>query len=1048
MKFKDFGFLKKHIFSDELSLDARLVNVTCIVGVSAVFTTMIIRLLVHTSPRIIIALIAFQAIILAIMYLANRLNAFGVFKIISVVLLCFILLPGAFFFFGGMNSSVDCYFVLSMVFIFLLTRGRMLAVFASLQVIIVFICHYIQFLYPDLIVELGGGKEYLEKTHYIDRIQGYVIVGFTIGIIVSLQSRFFRSERSKSGTVARDLEMAQRTTQAMFDSNPHLNILFDSKFRVTDCNPATFRYLGFASKDELIAGFVEQINRAIPPFQLNGRKSVPLAERLKAAATEGAVHFETDIYLMDSMRILDVEFKRIPYGDKFAIVGYLVDLTAVRKTERELLSRDRLLAAVNNAAAALSSETDFDEALHKSLSMLADGAGLDRIYVWRNMDENGQKNYTQIFEWMNETGSAHKTVKRGTNLKYGVTLPDWEEILKKGGCINGPLNSLPAGEKEILGAYGIVSILVLPVFIQSSFWGFISFDDCHSERTFSGNEVNILQSGGMLIVGAVIRNEMTKSMMLAMEEAQAANRAKSEFLSNMSHEIRTPMNAIIGMTSIGKGSPDMERKNYAFSKIEDASSHLLGLINDILDMSKIEAGKFDLSFVEFNFERMLRRVSDVITFRMDEKKQQFFVRIDRNIPGVLIGDDQRLAQVITNLLSNAVKFTPEGGRITLDALFVEEKDSIVTLRVEVRDNGIGISKEQQSHLFTMFQQAEGGTTRKFGGTGLGLAISKRIVEMMNGEIWIDSELGKGASFIFTVKLEKSRSDTRHTPARGVNMSNMRILAVDDMPELRDYFLEIAHRLNFHCDVAGSGEEALELINKNGNYNICFIDWRMPGMDGLELSRLIKEKGHDDSVIFMMSSAEWNNLEAGAKATGIKRFLSKPLFPSLISDCINDYLGLEDIKKEEDDDIIVDGEFEGRRMLLAEDIEINREIVLTLLEPTKLAIDCAVDGKAAFDKFCGNPDAYELIFMDIQMPRMDGYEATRLIRGYEQEQSGLSGKPLKRVPIIAMTANVFREDIEKCLAAGMDDHVGKPLAIAEVIDKLRKYLGVNQVTDNR
>jgi signal transduction histidine kinase/CheY-like chemotaxis protein/PAS domain-containing protein len=995
----------------------------------------------RASPGIIIVLAAFMVVIIAIMYLANRLNAFGLFKIFFIVLLCYILLPAAFLFFGGMDSSVEYFFIFAMVFIFLLMRGRLLVLFSAIQIIIVFACHYIQFMYPQLIVELGGGEEYLKKIYYLDKFQGYIIVGLTIGIVVSLQSRFYRSEKSKSGTAARDLEMAQRTTRAMFDSNPHINILFDSNFRVTDCNPATLHYLGFESKDELINGFLEHISRAIPEFQSDGKKTTPVMDRLKAAVTEGAVHFETELILPGGRRMLDVELKRIPYGDTFAIVGYLVDLTAVRETEHELVSRDKLLAAVNNAAAALSSETDFDEALHKSLSMLANGAGIDRIYVWRKMEENGQKSYVQIYEWMNEVGCICKTVERGTNLRFGATLPEWEAKFTKGGCINGPLTSLSPNEREVLGYYGMISILVLPVFIQSAFWGFISFDDCHSERTFSGNEVNILQSGSILIAGAIIRNEMTKNIMLAMEEAQAASRAKSEFLSNMSHEIRTPMNAIIGMTSIGKGSSSMDRKDYAFGKIEDASSHLLGIINDILDMSKIEAGKFELSFVEFNFERMLRRVSDVITFRMDEKKQKFFVRIDRNIPTTVIGDDQRLAQVITNLLSNAVKFTPEGGRINLDALFVEEKDSIVTLRIEVRDTGIGISKEQQARLFTTFQQAEGGTTRKFGGTGLGLVISKRIVEMMDGKIWINSELGNGAAFIFTVKLERTNYETRYITTRGVSMSNMRVLAVDDMPEVCEYFLEIANRLNFHCDTAQSGEKAIELLNKNGNYNICFIDWKMPGMDGLELSRLIREQGHDNSVIFMMSSAEWSNLEAGARTAGIKRFISKPLFPSLISDCINEYLGLENIKKEEDKAIIVEGEFIGHHILLAEDVEINREIVLTLLEPTKLTIDCAVDGKIAFDKYRSKPDAYSIIFMDIQMPQMDGYEATRLIREFEQERSYLNEKPLRRIPIIAMTANVFREDVEKCLAVGMDDHIGKPLIIAEVIEKLRKYLGL-------
>ncbi len=311
---------------------------------------------------------------------------------------------------------------------------------------------------------------------------------------------------------------------------------------------------------------------------------------------------------------------------------------------------------------------------------------------------------------------------------------------------------------------------------------------------------------------------------------------------------------------------------------------------------------------------------------------------------------------------------------------------------------------------------------------------------MDGKIWIESELGQGAAFIFTVRLEKTFSDERHILASSVNMSNIRVLAVDDMPEVREYFVDVAQRLNFHCDVAGSGEEALEMIRKKGNYNICFLDWKMPGLDHFELSQLINKNGHNDSVIFMMSTAELNSLEAEAKAVGIKRFLSKPLFPSLISDCINDYLGFGNIKKEDKNDISKKGEFRGRHILLVEDIEINREIVLTLLEPTELAIDCAEDGKTAFDMYRRTPDAYNLIFMDIQMPNMDGYEATRLIREYELEKSELSQIRLKRVPIVAMTANVFREDVEKCILAGMDDHIGKPLVLTEVIEILRKYLG--------
>ncbi|AEF82469.1 response regulator [Leadbettera azotonutricia] len=529
----------------------------------------------------------------------------------------------------------------------------------------------------------------------------------------------------------------------------------------------------------------------------------------------------------------------------------------------------------------------------------------------------------------------------------------------------------------------------------------------------------------------------TQIYIKAQQDAEIASKSKSEFLANMSHEIRTPMNAIIGMTSIGKSATDIDRKDYAFGKIENASTHLLGIINDILDMSKIEANKLELSYAEFDFEKMLQKVVNVINFRVEEKHQNFTIRIDKNIPQNLIGDDQRIAQVITNLLSNSVKFTPEEGSIHLDAHLVKEEGSppdlpgVCTIQVEVTDTGIGINKEQQSRLFSSFQQAESSTSRKFGGTGLGLAISKRIVEMMGGSIWIESEPGKGSTFAFTVQTKRGDSKPASLLRPGVNWKNIRILAVDDAPEIREYFGDIASRLGITWDIAASGEDACALVKQNGPYDIYFVDWKMPGMDGIEFSRRIQEqKEENHSVIIMISAAEWVSIEGEAKAAGVDKFLPKPLFLSSITDYINECLGAGNTLSEQDSG---DAEhFKAYHVLLAEDVEINREIVLALLEPTELQIDSAENGAEALRMFTETPDRYDMIFMDVQMPEMDGYEATRRIRALDIPRA-------KKIPIIAMTANVFREDIENCLAAGMNDHVGKPLDFKEVLEKLRQYL---------
>ena len=385
-------------------------------------------------------------------------------------------------------------------------------------------------------------------------------------------------------------------------------------------------------------------------------------------------------------------------------------------------------------------------------------------------------------------------------------------------------------------------------------------------------------------------------------EAEAANAAKSAFLASMSHEIRTPLNAVIGMTAIGKNAADIERKDYVLGQIEGASSHLLGVINDVLDMSKIEANKLELSPVEYDFEKMLQKLAVLINFRVDEKRQTLLVNVDGNIPRFLVGDDQRLAQVITNLLSNAVKFTPEEGEIRLDASFLGATDGHCELRIEVADSGIGISPEQQARLFSAYGQAENETSRQFGGTGLGLLISKRIVELMGGKIWIESELGKGARFIFTIQTQKAE-DRR------------------------------------------------------------------------------ADEQQDEALL---QPVQQKNV------------------------------------------------FAGKRLLLAEDIEINREIMITLLEGSGLIIDSAEDGKIALDMITAAPDTYDAVFMDVQMPQMDGYEATRRIRALPALQG-------RKLPIIALTANVFKEDIDACLAAGMDDHLGKPLDLNKVFEKLHIYL---------
>ncbi len=523
--------------------------------------------------------------------------------------------------------------------------------------------------------------------------------------------------------------------------------------------------------------------------------------------------------------------------------------------------------------------------------------------------------------------------------------------------------------------------------------------------------------------------QLNEMLVTAKEQAEESSRAKSNFLSNMSHEMRTPMNAIIGMTSIGETAEEMERKNYAFGKIKEASSHLLGVINDILDMSKIEANKLELSAVTFDFEKMLRTVVHVVHFSVDQKRQQFWVNIDPRIPGCLVGDEQRLAQVITNLLSNAVKFTPENGFVRLDAQWVKQETDRCVIRFLVADTGIGISDEQQSRLFTSFEQADNSTSRRFGGTGLGLAISKRIVEMMGGEIWMESKLGAGSVFGFTVCLQQAQEGAEKQKTLAPGIRQLRLLAVEEEAQTRGAMADMFKRLGLSCDLAESGLAARAMAEK-GNYDLLLLDWQMSAIESGELAAWFKGRCAENRVVALVSTAKLDEVEKQAREAGVDQFLFKPLLPSELLECLGTCVGGEDQKKAPSGE--TDDGLAGRRVLLAEDVEINREIVLALLEPAGLLIDCAENGAEALRMFRESPARYDIIFMDVQMPEMDGLEATRQIRALEIPKA-------KSVPIIAMTANVFKEDVEKCLGAGMNDHLGKPLDLNAVFEKLRRYL---------
>ncbi|MCL2627889.1 MAG: ATP-binding protein [Oscillospiraceae bacterium] len=420
--------------------------------------------------------------------------------------------------------------------------------------------------------------------------------------------------------------------------------------------------------------------------------------------------------------------------------------------------RDAMLQAANEMAILLfnSYADDFEKVIDKCMSIIAGAVGVDCIYLWKNLTSDDNLCCMQLFEW-----SPKQTIfADGTSFTYNEEVPGWEKILSSGKYINKIVSTMALQEQAILTNRGILSILVIPIFMDNQFWGYVGYNDCKEERIFTHEEESILHSASLLIANSYVRNEMfqeilgkTSQLEKAIKLANTATQAKSYFLSNMSHEMRTPLNAIMGMTTIGKSTNDDEKRKYAFDTIEESSSHLLKMVEDILDMAKLETDNIELTNEMFDLPLMLDEVLSDIRVYAEKKQQDFSLDIDKNTPNFIFGDKDRYAQVIKCLLDNSIKFTPDGGKISLDISGAEKFEDKCVLHIKVSDNGIGISAEQQEKLFDIFEQADNSMKRTYGGTGLGLSISSRIIKMMGGKIWVKSELGKGAVFNISVKVK-------------------------------------------------------------------------------------------------------------------------------------------------------------------------------------------------------------------------------------------------------------------------------------------------------
>lgn len=528
--------------------------------------------------------------------------------------------------------------------------------------------------------------------------------------------------------------------------------------------------------------------------------------------------------------------------------------------------------------------------------------------------------------------------------------------------------------------------------------------------------------------------EQRRALSDALTAAEDASHAKTAFLSNMSHEIRTPMNAIIGLNSLALEDPQLpEQTREYLEQIGSSAEHLLNLINNILDMSRIESGRMTVRNEEFSFAKLLEAINTMFSAQCRDEGLDYQCRINSEVDDYYIGDNMKLRQVLINILGNAVKFTPEGGSVELQVRRKAQFDNKSTLEFKISDTGIGISEEFLPHLFDTFAQEDASNTNRYGSSGLGLAITKNMVDMMNGNIEVESVKGEGTTFIVTITLSDAARVPTSDGSSDIHPGDMTVLIIDDEPMSCDHAALVLEKVGIAAEIANSGAEAIEMVKlrhaRREPYNLILVDWKMPGMDGVETTRQIRKVTGDESAIIILTAYNWDDVLEEALQAGVDSFIAKPLFAAPVLDEFSAALQRKNLTVHRKHH---KAELNGRRILLAEDKEVNSKLMTVILQRRGMEVDLAENGKVAVEKVASSPENYySAVLMDIRMPEMDGLEAARLIRAMDRNDA-------RTLPIIALTANAFDEDVQRSLQAGMNAHLSKPIkpdALYETLENL-------------
>ena len=863
-------FAERYFWDDELPFEARILNFTCFYSSIAVVIALISRF-VAALPFVSYApLIALLLAIVSILILSLR-NADQAELLMTVIVfgVSAVFWPILYFTVGGPGSGFAVYFALAIILDFTLLKGNA-RFFALIVTNAVMIFCYVSTLFFGFGVLPEGGLNTYQL--FIDILQSILIVGFLMGAIIWFQTRLYKNERSK-------VESAQSTVSSMFESNPHINVLFDMNFNVIDCNPAAVKYMGFESKESLIEGFIERLAGSIPATLSTGRQKRAISEYFHDVVNKGHVRLETELILEGARRFVDIELTKIPYKDSYAIVGYILDMTEIHTREMEL----RKTRELNEL----------------QLTKLNLAAKATKIGLWdMEVIEGDPINPKNPFIWSDEFRSMLGFTDEND---FPNLLNSWSDRLHP----EDKSRTLNSFAKHLLDKTGQT-----PYDIE---YKLKKKDGEYAYFRASGETIRDAKGTPLRVAGALMDITETKNLLLQMQEqrtlAEAANRAKSDFLSTMSHEIRTPMNAILGITEIAlSNDPICANMEESLSKIYASGDMLLGIINDILDFSKIEAGKLELVNEKYEIASVISDTSQLNMMRIGSKQIEFELEVDENLPAHLLGDELRVKQILNNILSNAFKYTDAGTvRMSISSQ-KSDADGAVTLIFRISDTGQGMTEEQVAKLFDEYSRFNMDANRTTEGTGLGMSITRNLLRLMHGDISVESEPGKGSTF--TVRLPQgivngdvlgkgmaenlhnfrtsSRTQMKRVQITRELMPYGSVLIVDDVETNLYVAKGLLSPYQVMIETADSAFAAIEKIKNGKVYDIIFMDHMMPKMDGIEATKIIRDMGYSKPIVALTANAVAGQADIFL-SNGFDDFISKPIDVRQLNTVLNKHI---------------------------------------------------------------------------------------------------------------------------------------------------------------